>query len=61
MGAIAHPIHQLQRFEIEAIFRQMIFNQDQAPAYPAGLRQQSCNALAVARMVQHIDEHANVK
>ncbi len=58
MRAVAHPIHELQNFEIEPVFRHMILDEHEPPADAARLGKKSLDPESV---VQNIHEHANIK
>jgi len=55
---VPHPVHELQRLEIESIVCQMIFDQHVPPADAARFGQEFLDSV---RVMQNVDEHADIK
>src|SRR5271157_5181971 len=58
MGTVAHPVHELQRLEVEPVFAEMVFDQHEAARDAAGFAQQDGGIVGV---VQHVNKKANVE
>ncbi len=58
MGTVAHPVHELQRLEVEAVFAEMVFDQHEPPRHAARFPQQDGG---IVRVVQHVNKQANVE
>ncbi len=58
MGAVAHPVHELQRLEVEGVFAEMVFDEHEAARDAARFPQQDGGIVGV---VQHVNRQANVE